>query len=65
MKIWEYVLCYVNDVLVVSHGPKRIMDRIGQSSTLKPDSVKTPELYLGTERSKFYILGSDDGDKHV
>ena len=65
MKIWEYVLCYVNDVLVVSHGPKRIIGRIGQSYTLKPDSVKTSELYLGTRISKFYILGSDDGDKHV
>ena len=43
-KILEYVLCYVDDVLVVSHEPQRIMDIIGKSFTLKPGSVKTPDL---------------------
>ena len=41
------------------------MDKIGKSFTLKPGSVKTPDLYLGARISKFYIPGSDDGDKHV
>jgi hypothetical protein len=45
----EYVLCYVDDILVLSHQPNVTMDAISQRVTLKPGSVKPPESYLGAD----------------
>jgi hypothetical protein len=46
---WEYILCYVDDILVLSHQPNITMDAIAQRVTLKPGSVKPPESYLGAD----------------
>ena len=46
-KYWEYVLVYVDDLLVVSHDPQAVMDIMNKSYTLKPGSVKVPTEYLG------------------
>ncbi len=46
---WEYTLCYVDDILVLSHQPKQVMDAVAQCVTLKPGSVKPPESYLGAD----------------
>eukprot|EP00804_Cyclotella_cryptica_P023959 CCRYP_010055-RA/>CCRYP_010055-RA protein AED:0.45 eAED:0.45 QI:0/-1/0/1/-1/1/1/0/115 len=48
-KYYSYILCYVDDLLVVHHNPKRIMDRINSFLPLKPGSVGPPEMYLGAE----------------
>ena len=39
-KYWEYVLCYVDDILVISHQTKIVMAGIAKQFTLKADSVK-------------------------
>lgn len=39
-KYWEYVLVYVDDILVISHEPKVFVDYLAQIYTLKPGSVK-------------------------
>ena len=62
-KYWEYFLCYVNDVLYVSHDPDTAMKSLEQSYTLKSDSVKEPDLYLGAKVGTFYIDGSNDPEK--
>ncbi len=49
---YEYVLCYVDDVLCCSVDPKKIMDLIGKSFTVKPDSVHEPDFYLGAQVRK-------------
>jgi len=46
---WEYALCYVDDILVLSHQPKSVMDAIAQRVTLKTGSVKPPDSYLGAD----------------
>ena len=33
--------------------------------TLKPGSVKEPDLYLGAQIQKFYIDGSDEPKNHA
>eukprot|EP00804_Cyclotella_cryptica_P021922 CCRYP_000873-RA/>CCRYP_000873-RA protein AED:0.30 eAED:0.30 QI:0/0/0/1/0/0/2/0/372 len=48
-KHYSYILCYVDDLLVVYHNPKGIMDRINSFLPLKPDSVGPPEMYLGAK----------------
>ena len=44
---WSYILCYVDDLLVMHHNPKKVMDKINGYLPLKPDSVGPPEFYLG------------------
>ena len=61
---WEYVLCYVDDVLVISMDPKSVLDGLTWDDfTLKPGSVKEPDLYLGADISKYYIEESDEPTK--
>ena len=51
-RYYAYILCYVDDLLVVHHNPKRVMDRINSFLPLKPDSVGPPEMYLGAKLKK-------------
>jgi len=55
---WEYVLCYVDDVLVISHNPKSVMNFLNTHYTLKPASVMEPKDYIGAEIRK-YRIGHD------
>ena len=54
---WEYVLCYVDDVLCLSHDPKRIMDQLHSVYTLKEGSVGEPTEYLGCGIKRYDIPG--------
>jgi hypothetical protein len=62
-KFYEYVLCYVDDILVASSNPQAVMDAIARTYTLKAGCVKEPELYLGAEVKKWYIEGSENPGK--
>ena len=46
-KYYEIVLCYVDDVLAISHKPMETMDFIKKTFKLKNDAAETPEMYLG------------------
>ncbi|KAL7477738.1 hypothetical protein ACHAW6_003534 [Cyclotella cf. meneghiniana] len=41
-RYYSYILCYFDDLLVVHHNPKQVMDRINSFLLLKPDSVGPP-----------------------
>ena len=58
-KYWEYVLVYVDDILSISHDPKRTMNLIKAKFKLKNDQMEPPETYLGATLSK---LDNIDGD---
>ena len=49
---YEYVLCYVDDVLCISHDPMRTMKGVQSSFKLKDDKIEEPEDYLGAGLSK-------------
>lgn len=49
---YEYVLCYVDDVLAISHEPGRTMDSIRKTFKLKEDKAEEPDVYLGASLSK-------------
>jgi len=51
-KYWEYILCYVDDILVISDNPMQTMNNIGQKFKFKDDKAVTPEQYLGAGLSK-------------
>ena len=45
---YEYVLLYVDDVIVISENAEKVLrDEIGQQWTLKEDSIGPPSKYLG------------------
>ena len=52
-RYWSYVLCYVDDLLVVDHNPQEVMEYMQKKYTLKDGSVKEPDLYLGNEVTKW------------
>ena len=56
---WEYVLCYVDDLLAISDNPTRIMKSIQLKFSLKDDKMEKPENYLGADMSEMY---NADGD---
>ena len=62
-KYWEYVLCYVDDILVVSHNPQKTMDVLSAKYTLQEGGVKEPDAYLRAEIHKWNIEDSDDPTK--
>jgi Reverse transcriptase (RNA-dependent DNA polymerase) len=54
---YEYIQVYVDDILVLSHCPRAIMDRIGQSFDIKEASNKAPTEYLGADISRHTFEG--------
>lgn len=48
-KYYQYICIYVDDILIASHIPKEIMSKIGEHFELKPGSVGSPSMYLGTD----------------
>ena len=58
-RYWEYVLCYVDDVLAISADPASTMRGIQSKFKLKDDKMEEPDTYLGAELSK---ITNADGD---
>jgi hypothetical protein len=59
-KYWEYVLCYVDDILCVSHELQTVMDYLASRYALRKGSVKEPDACLGAEVKKWMIEGADN-----
>ena len=51
-RYYAYILCYVDDLLVVHHNPRCFMDKIDSFLPLKSDSIGPPEMYLGEKLKK-------------
>jgi Reverse transcriptase (RNA-dependent DNA polymerase) len=57
-KVWEYILVYSDDLLVVSHNPQEILTKINQYFKLKDGSVKPPDQYLGANIGQVDVNGT-------
>lgn len=55
---YEYILCYVDDILAVSINADEIMEDIKGRFKLKNDEVKEPDYYLGAKLQKKHINGT-------
>ena len=44
---YELVLCYVDDMICMSHDTMRTMKGIQRSFNLKDDKIEEPKTYLG------------------
>jgi hypothetical protein len=59
-KIYEYVLCYVDDCIFQGLDPMGFMDYLRTVYTLKEGSVQEPETYLGADVRRHELA---DGQK--
>ena len=59
-KYWEYVLCYVDDVLCISKNLMHTMKGIQSKFKFKNDKTEKPDVYLGAD---LYTMDKDQGDK--
>jgi hypothetical protein len=57
---WEYALCYVDNILIISHQPQEAMDYLSSKYKLKEGSIKEPDSYLGADIKKLNIDNSAD-----
>ena len=57
-KYWEYVLCYMDDVLCMSKNSMHTMKGIQPTFKLKDDNMEKPDVYLGAD---LYIMGNKKG----
>ncbi len=51
-KYYEYILVYVDDVLVISHAPEEHLKVIQANYKLNPSSIGPPTRYLGADVEK-------------
>ncbi len=49
VRYYAYILCYVDDILCIHHGPMSVMSEINSYLPLKPSSVGDPDIYLGAK----------------
>ena len=56
--VWEYVLAYSDDLLIIGLHPDEVAAQINMQCKLKEGSVKEPNQYLGADIGKMLL---DDG----
>ena len=54
---YEMVLCYVDDILSISHDPESTLRSLTGVFKLKDDKIEEPEMYLGAQLGKMMIDG--------
>ena len=46
---YEYIMCYIDDILSVSHDAKSILQSLQGQFKLKGDKIEPPDMYLGAQ----------------
>ena len=45
----SYILSYVDDILCIHHNSDNVLNKLNGFMPLKPGSVRSPNMYLGTK----------------
>jgi len=53
---YSYILCYVDDILVIHHDSMSVLKRIDTYFKLKPSSIGDPDVYLGAKVTKMNLI---------
>ena len=59
-KCYEYILCYVDYLLCISHNTNNVMNDIQCTLKFKNDKVETNDFYLESKLKKKYL-----GEKEI
>ena len=49
LQYYAYILCCVDDILCIHHNPDDVLNILNGCVPLKPGSVRSPDMYLGTK----------------
>ncbi len=52
---YEYILCYVDDVLCMSHNPMKSMKQMQSDFKLKDNKIEPPDMHLGATLDKMKL----------
>ena len=52
-------MCYVDDILSVSHDTKSILQSLQRQSKLKGDKIEPPDMYLGAQLGTMQVEGNE------
>ena len=52
---YSYILVYVDDILVIDENPMRFMQQLRESYTVREDTIKEPDQYLGADIRKVHF----------
>jgi hypothetical protein len=63
-RYYEYILVYVDDVLIISHDTDSHLKRIQASYDLNPNSIGPPTRYLGADVKRVTRPGDPSGREH-
>ena len=63
-KYYQYILVYVDDVLIISHAPEEHLKVIAATYELNPASVGPPSRYLGADVEKVTRPGDPTGQEY-
>ena len=47
-KYYSYILCYVDDILIIHHNTMTMFNKIDKYFKLNPDSISDPNMYIGS-----------------
>ena len=57
-KYYEYIMCYVDDILSVSHDTKSILQSLQGQFKLKGDKIEPPYMYFYTQLGTMQVNGN-------
>ena len=49
---YDYILCYVDDILCISHEARQTMGDIKNNVTFKNNNIEEPDFYSGARLNK-------------
>ena len=52
---YSYILVYVDDILVIDEDPRKYMEMLKDSYTVREDTIKESDQYLGADIAKVYF----------
>ena len=55
---YSYILCYVDDILVMHHDSLSVLKKIDKYFKLKPSSIGNPYIYLGVKGTKMNLANN-------
>ena len=56
-KYYEYILCYVDDLLAISHDVQSVLKSVQDTFKFKDNKIDKPDVYLGAQLDKMSVDG--------
>ena len=54
---YEYILCYVDDLLAISHDAQKVLKSVQNTFKFKDDKIDKPDVSLGAQLDKMSVDG--------